>query len=432
MTPIFLASKGGILGPIASLLGIIMDGIFTVMSGIGIVNIGICIIIFTIITRLLMIPLSYKQAKSQKIMAVIQPQISLIQQKYKGKENDQQAMMMQNAEIKAVYERYGTSMTGGCLQLAIQFPIILALYRVIQFIPTYVHGVGHYFEEIVSALGTNAVGMVNEFAQSSEALSRVMTNARITDKTIASADQITDFLYYLNPSQWSQFIDFISSPQAQGGAPRVAQNLVDTVITPNMNTIMEMNSFLGINLAASPSSYGLTDIRAWIIPVLAGLSQFLASKITTRSTAAAGDPSSEQMMKTMNIMMPLISVWFCFSISSGVGIYWIASAVIMGITQYLLNRHMNNVNVDEIIKKNLDKTNKKRAKKGLPPINEKTQEEAIKKMQLKLEKEEKKRQQQLDATKSRIDDANSYYKTDTIADRARMVQQYNEKHDKKR
>ena len=131
-------------------------------------------------------------------------------------------------------------------------------------------------------------------------------------------------------------------------------------------------------------------------------------------------------------MMPLISVWFCFSISSGVGIYWIASSLIMGITQYLLNMHMNKVNVDDIIKKNLDKTNKKRAKKGLPPINEKSQEETIKKMQLRMQKEEEKRAKQLEDTKSRIDDANSYYKTGSIAERARMVQQYNEKHDKKR
>ena len=87
---------------------------------------------------------------------------------------------------------------------------------------------------------------------------------------------------------------------------------------------------------------------------------------------------------------------------------------------------------DDIIKKNLEKTNKKRAKKGLPPINEKTQEEELKKMQLKMEREEQKRQQQLESTKGRIEDANSYYKTGSIADRARMVQQYNEKHEKRK
>ena len=429
MTPIFLSSKGGFLGPIASLLGIIMDGIFRVMSSFGIVNIGICIIIFTIVTRILMIPLSYKQAKSQKIMAMIQPQVALIQQKYKGKENDQNAMMMQNAEIKAVYERYGTSMTGGCVQLLIQFPIILALYRVIQFVPTYVSGVRIYFDTIIEKIGGQAaVSAVNTFAHSSETLTRILSTARITDQTITSTDQVMDFLYYLSPAQWDSFIEFIK----QNGL--AAQNVINSDIIPNMNAIIDMNNFLGINLAASPASYGLTSIQAWIIPLLAGLSQYLASKILSKNTQSStgGDQAAAQMMNTMNITMPLISIFFCFSISSGVGIYWIASSAIMGVTQYLLNRHMNKVNVDDIIKKNVEKANKKRAKKGLPPISEKTQEDNIKKMQLRLEKEEQKRKAQIEATQSRIADSNSYYKTGSIADRARMVQQYNEKHDKKK
>ena len=376
-----------------------------------------------------MMPLSYKQAKSQKIMAMIQPQVALIQQKYKGKENDQNAMMMQNAEIKAVYERYGTSMTGGCLQLVIQFPIILALYRVIQFVPTYVSGVRIYFDTIIEKIGgAAAVSAVNDFAHSSETLTRILSTARITDQTITSTDQIMDFLYYLNPSQWQSFIEYI---RTNGLA---AENVISQAITPNMNAIIDMNNFLGINLASSPSSYGLASIQAWIIPLLAGLSQFLATKMMSKTTqsATSADASAAQMMNTMNYTMPLISIFFCFSISSGVGIYWIASSVIMGVTQYLLNRHMQKVNADDIIKKNLEKANKKRAKKGLPPINEKTQEDNIRKMQLKLEKEEAKRQAQLEATKSHMEDSNSYYKTGSIAERARMVQQYNEKHDKNR
>ena len=416
MTPIFLTRQGGPLGLIADLLGYIMDGIFYIMNTFGVVNIGVCIIIFTIVTRILMMPLSYKQAKSQKIMAVIQPQISLIQQKYKGKENDQQAMMMQNAEIKAVYERYGTSMTGGCLQLAIQLPIIFALYRVILNIPAYVSAVRVYFDQIVTAIGgATAIEKVNEFAHSSETFTKLLSSARIGEN-ITTTNHIIDFLYYLNPSQWNQFVDYI-------GNNGISQAVIDSTIVPNMNTIIDMNSFLGINLAASPSSYGFSDIRCWIIPVLAGLAQYLASKITMKSTAATGDKNSAQMMSTMNIMMPLISVWFCFSISSGVGIYWIASSVIMGLTQYLLNSHMNRVNVDDLIAKNLEKANKKRAKKGLPPINEKSQEDQLKKMQLKMQREEEKRAKQLEDTKSRIDDANSYYKTGSITERARMVQQ---------
>ena len=183
---IYLTKTGGILGPIADLMGIIMDGIFRLTSQFGFINIGLCIILFTIATRLIMLPLSYKQAKSQKIMSVLQPEIAAIQKKYKGKENDQQAMMMQNAEIKAVYEKYGTSMTGGCVQLLIQMPIIFALYRVILNIPAYVPAVKEYFSNVVNAVvsacgGTGeAIAKVNEFAHSSETLTKLVTQARMS------------------------------------------------------------------------------------------------------------------------------------------------------------------------------------------------------------------------------------------------------------
>lgn len=134
----FVATKAGsILGPIASLFGIVMDLLFRFTSSFGVFNIGVCIILFTIITRLLLFPLTLKQQKSSKMMALMNPEIAAIQKKYKGK-TDQTSMAKQQVEMKAVYEKYGSSPTAGCLPLLIQFPIILALYRVIYNIPAYV------------------------------------------------------------------------------------------------------------------------------------------------------------------------------------------------------------------------------------------------------------------------------------------------------
>ena len=106
-----LTKAGGVLGPIGDLLGWIMDLLFRFTNMFGIVNIGPCIILFTLVTKVLMIPLTIKQQKSSKLMAVMQPELTAIQKKYKGKENDQKAMMMMQTETKAVYEKYGTSMT---------------------------------------------------------------------------------------------------------------------------------------------------------------------------------------------------------------------------------------------------------------------------------------------------------------------------------
>ena len=106
------------------LLGQVMNGIFNVLSAIGIENIGVCIIIFTIIVYTLMIPLTIKQQKFSKMSAVMQPEIKKIQKKYEGKK-DQASMMKQQEEINMVYEKYGTSMSGGCLPMLIQMPILL-------------------------------------------------------------------------------------------------------------------------------------------------------------------------------------------------------------------------------------------------------------------------------------------------------------------
>ena len=149
---LFVATKAGsILGPIASLFGIVMDLLFRFTSSFGIFNIGICIILFTIITRLLLFPLTLKQQKSSKMMALMNPEIAAIQKKYKGK-TDQTSMAKQQVEMQAVYEKYGSSPMAGCLPMLIQFPIILALYRVIYNIPAYVPSVRVFFDNVVEPL----------------------------------------------------------------------------------------------------------------------------------------------------------------------------------------------------------------------------------------------------------------------------------------
>ena len=161
------------MGPIGDILGWIMDLLFRFTSMFGIVNIGLCIILFTLVTKLLMIPLTIKQQKSSKLMAVMQPELTAIQKKYKGKEGDQKAMMMMQTETKAVYEKYGTSMTGGCLPMLIQLPIIFALYRVIYNIPAYVHSVRGYYEMVIANLpaGFQSNQTFMDLASSSKMLS---------------------------------------------------------------------------------------------------------------------------------------------------------------------------------------------------------------------------------------------------------------------
>ena len=123
-------------------LGWILEGIdWVVFHTLGIHNVGICIILFTFIVYLIMYPLNAKQQKSSRLMTKINPEILAIQEKYKGKK-DNESMMRQQAETQEIYNKYGVSPFGGCLPLLITMPILFALYNVIRNIPYYVNGIG--------------------------------------------------------------------------------------------------------------------------------------------------------------------------------------------------------------------------------------------------------------------------------------------------
>ncbi|MBE5983032.1 MAG: YidC/Oxa1 family membrane protein insertase [Paenibacillaceae bacterium] len=421
-----LTKVGGVLGPFATVLGVIMDLLFQMTSAVGIQNIGLCIILFTLVTKLLMFPLTLKQQKSSKLMSVMQPEISAVQAKYKGK-TDQESMRKQNVEMQAVYEKYGTSMTGGCVQLVIQMPILFALYQVIYHIPAYVQSVKAVFVNVVTAitsLGGDHVAQLTQFAADHK-----VTLSRIGD--LNTSNGMVDFLYQLNPDQWNALKDLYPTIQ-------------DT-ITTNAAQIEHMNSFLGINLASTPASVifptggGFHLSLALLIPILAGASQWFSTKLMTVNQPQSGADENNAMaqsMKSMNTVMPLMSVFFCFTFASGIGIYWIASSVFQIIQQVLINRHLNRIDMDEMIKKNLDKANKKRAKKGLPPQRVSQNATAnLKNLQANNEKAEQELNAKIEKAKEQVKASNDYYQStssdsNSISAKARMVSKYNEKHSK--
>ena len=410
---------GGFLGPFAEILGLIMDAIFRFTSLFGVMNIGVCIILFTLIVKVLMFPLTVKQQKFSKMNTVMQPELQAIQKKYKGK-SDQESMMKMNVETKAVYEKYGVSMTGGCLQLVIQLPILLALYQVIYHIPAYVNSVGSVFYDITDKLlGTvggnlqTLAGQLNEFA-TAHSVSMSMISNFATEPTNS---KVVDFLYKLNPAQW-----------------QLLQDQYPVIETSSIELIERMNSFLGINLATTPWQGFMPNI-GWILPVLAGLSQWYSTRLMSSTQSLSDDNPSASMMKQMNIMMPLMSVFFCFTLPSGIGIYWIAQSVFMIIQQWIINRHLSKIDIDEMVKKNMEKANAKRAKKGLPP--QKITQSAtvsLKQMQADEAKKEKELEEKKARTAAQVKESTEYYNKDpkpgSLAAKAAMVKKYNEKHNK--
>ena len=414
-----LTKAGSILGPIATVLGYVMDILFRFTSSFGVFNVGLCIILFTIVMKTLMIPLTIKQQKTTKLMSVMNPEIQAIQKKYKGK-SDQESMQRQNVEIQAVYEKYGTSMTGGCLPLLIQMPILLALYRVIYNIPAYVPSVRVYFDNVVTPLMGQA-----DYAQKLQEITNIATacGGKLDKFDFTNANRLVDMLYKFSTSQWGEL---------QALFPAISD-----VIGQNAAVVERMNTFLGLNMAEAP---GWVPSFAWIIPVLAAVSQWFSTKLMSGnqpSTSADAENPMAQSMKTMTTTMPLFSAFICITMPAGLGIYWIATSVVTIIQQLIVNAYMDKVNIDDMIAKNLEKVNKKRAKQGLPPAKV-TQNATASLKAIKAEEEKEKVAEGVKKEKiaKQIEESSKYYNTNakpgSLASKAAMVQKYNEAHDKRK
>ena len=353
-----------VIGQVAWLLGKIMNGIFYVLDMIGIPNVGIAIILFTVVVNLLMMPLTIKQQKFSKLSAKMNPEIQAIRDKYKNR-TDNDSMMAQNQEVQAVYAKYGVSASGSCVQLLIQMPILFALYKVIYSMPAYVTKIGATFrvlaEKIISVDGGAFLqdSGVDSIANTVTMYGKAMTNGSdlsngIIDvlNKLSSVDLSTVAQHYdlTNLTYEGQLI--LSNDTTRG--------LIDTY-----------NNFLGLNMGDSPSALiraawttGAVGIiiGAIMIPVLSMVTQWINIKLMPQQDTGSKDSQASSMaqsMKTMNMIMPIMSAWFCFTLPSGLGLYWVAGSVIRSIQQVVINKHIDKMDFDAIIKKNSVKSAKK-------------------------------------------------------------------------
>ena len=412
-----------IIGQVATILGLLMNAIFTFTNGVfGIQNIGICIILFTLIIYALLTPITIKQQKFSKMSAVMNPELQAINKKYRNKK-DQVSMMKMNEETQAVYEKYGVSPMGTCLPLLIQMPILFALYRVIWNIPAYVASVKDAFLPLVNAL--------LKINGSQEFLAEIVGSQVNFDKLGYTVNSAVDALYKFKPANWTALAE--QFPE------------LSNLIAQTTSELDKMNYFLGLNISNSPMSAIIENfkthnwlllISALMIPVLAGLSQWINVKLMPQAndnSAADEENAMASSMKMMNNMMPLMSVFFCLSLPIGLGIYWIAGAVFRSIQKLIVNKHMEKMDVDELVRKNMEKVNEKRKKQGLPPKKISTHA----KVNLKdIETEKAADEKREEKRKKSIQDSTEYYKNadvkpGSIAAKARMVQQFDDKKKKK-
>ncbi|MCI8312268.1 MAG: YidC/Oxa1 family membrane protein insertase [Lachnospiraceae bacterium] len=408
-----------IIGDVARILGWIMDVLFNFLNNVfGIQNIGLCIILFTIIIYLLMLPLTIKQQKFSKLSAKMNPELEQIRKKYQNKK-DNNSMMAMNEETQAIYAKYGVSPTGSCVQLLIQFPILLALYRVIMNVPAYVGGVKAVFIDLANQILEADGGRA--FMEQLAADGRIF----LENKDFTQVNTIIDVLYKLQESgnaTWQMLIDRYPD--------------MESMIVTTQSSINHMNNF-GINIANSPWNIAKSSIAsgsmlllagAILVPFLAWFTQWINVKMMPQPSM--GDDTNNTMnstMKSMNTFMPLMSAWFCMTLPAGMGIYWIIGAVVRAIQQWSINKYLDKLDLDEVVKKNIEKNNRIREKKGLPP--QKISD--IAKTNVKAIDNSKKTEKTEEEKRAAIEASTNYYKNvdkpGSLASKAAMVAKYNEK-----
>lgn len=272
-------------------------------------NYGVALILFSLIVKLVLLPLNAKSKKSMLKMSRVAPLAKALEAKY----GDDKAKYQQ--ELMNLYKEEGVSTTGGCLWSFIPLLILLPLYYVIREPITYMmHIPGEIGAQIVEIIGAHVELGGNSYFHQLSAAGHIG----------AYFDEIVAAIPALSPEKL-QIIDF---------------------------------SFLGIDLAAIPTwkVWTFTDWNAWglfLLPIISGLSNVLSMWISQKmnGSVATNDKGEQdkdaakanQSMNMMMYMMPLVSVWIGFTMPAAVTVYWIAQAIFTLFIDYFLTIHYRKV-----------------------------------------------------------------------------------------
>ena len=303
---------------------------------------------------MLMLPLTIKQQKFTRLSSKMNPELTKIQEKYKGKK-DEESMRRQQAETQEVYAKYGTNPMGGCLPLLISLPIMFALYRVIYAIPAYVGEVGDWYRTVA--------GAIEGISGHADAITTFVTEngLRVTNSLSTYAlgsteytNSLIDILAKFSTANWEAFFQNGTFAAIQG------------TCTEAVNSIIKANNLFGLNILDTPN---FKIIGSLIIPVLAVVTQMIQTKTMNvnqpQKQTKNNDNPMAGSMNTMNTIMPIMSGVFCLMLPIGVGIYWIASALFTILQNIFINRYLDKTDLDAMIEKNVEKANKRKEKLGV-------------------------------------------------------------------
>ena len=317
---------GMIIGPVADLMGKVYNMLFDLLhSSSSAGSLGLAIIIFTLIVKIILFPLMVKQQKSSFKMQMLQPELNKIRKKYEGK-TDQMSQQRMAFEMQEFQKKNGISMLGGCLPMLIQLPILYALFYLFQNAYVDVDVIGQNYTDIANAIVNIPVTLRMEvFQPFAQSFVDMYKNVDII-KDGFDMNNVNDVVMLISQLKTEEWATIMANLGSAGDA-----------LTPLLATKNEIETFLTIPLV---SKAGLS-FPGVIIPIAAGVTTWLQSKIMMMMNPQQNDPSNPAaaMSKSMLYMMPIMMGFFSISMPAGLGLYWTISNIFGIIQQVILQKH---------------------------------------------------------------------------------------------
>lgn len=310
------------MGFISELFGYLLNWLYDIFN-----NYGIAILIFSVVLRIILIPITIKQQKSMKKSAELQAEMSEIQKKYK---NNPEKL---NQETIELYKREKMSPFSGCLSSILQLIIILSVFWLVSQPLTYMKKID---KDLIEKYSTE----MKESGYNSN-------NSYIQIATIDYAE-----------TKYQEITKQLEQEEVENREELVKKQEEYNKLRLNMN-------FLGIDLSKVPTQ-SLNDWRVYVIPILYVLTSIISIKITTSTqknkqnkdiVVSENEKNNEeevdtteqmqQMSKSMMYMMPAMSVMIAIIAPLGLALYWLMSNILMIIERLIINKFMKKDDEEE-------------------------------------------------------------------------------------
>lgn len=299
--------SGAIVGPLSNFLGFILDYIYNAAAVIALpLAFGLSIIIFTIIIRILLLPLSVKMHKNAQKMRKLQPFIAELNKKYTGK--DPETLKKKNVALQQLYAEHKTNPLSGCLPAMLQIPIFVTLFAMFQRPYRYITDLGNVYYRIAEEIIAIPHFYTHILEQPPLGLDKLPGNMELVLNNVS--DLVRLFNVY-TPADWDLYLTLLGD----GYRPALEYLL-------NQKDMIEY--FLTISLV-QPSGLAFPGI---IMPVLAASTTFLTSNLMMKQQQLNPDTPGAAIQKNLLLYgMPVIMGVVTYTAPAGVGLYWVVSNI---------------------------------------------------------------------------------------------------------